>query len=220
MKWCAKARRQHRGRRRAEARMSVWNAPGAADAVDPQRLAAEVALLADKATISEEIERMESHIDSFHAALDSGGLVAKRLGFLLQEMHREVNTTGAKSTDPGHHQCGYPHEGRTREPARADPESGVDVDPRPSSCWSPDRPGRARAASWGRCSTRMRGSPSPCPAPRAPPARASRTGVSTTSSVPRISWRSARPAPSWNGPRSTPTLRHPPRGLVEMGAAA
>jgi len=72
---------------------------GAGDAVDPQRLAAEVALLADRATVSEEIERMESHVAQFRETASSGGAGAKRLGFLLQEMHREVNTTGSKSTD-------------------------------------------------------------------------------------------------------------------------
>ena len=72
---------------------------GAADVVDPQRLAAEVALLADKATIREEIERMDSHLAQFHDALKEKGPVSKRLGFLLQEMHREVNTTGSKSND-------------------------------------------------------------------------------------------------------------------------
>lgn len=72
---------------------------GAGDAVDPQRIAAEIALLADKATVSEEIERMESHVAQFRETANDGGAGAKRLGFLLQEMHREVNTTGSKSTD-------------------------------------------------------------------------------------------------------------------------
>lgn len=72
---------------------------GANDAVDPQRLAAEVALLADRATVSEEIERMESHVAQFRETATAGEAGAKRLGFLLQEMHREVNTTGSKSTD-------------------------------------------------------------------------------------------------------------------------
>lgn len=71
---------------------------GARDAVDPQRLAAEVALLADKATITEEVERLGSHQAQFREALAAKGPVAKRLGFLLQEMHREVNTCGSKST--------------------------------------------------------------------------------------------------------------------------
>ena len=67
------------------------------DSLDPQRLAQEVALLADKANINEEIERLGIHIEHFRAALDEGGQVAKRLNFLLQEMHREVNTMGSKT---------------------------------------------------------------------------------------------------------------------------
>jgi uncharacterized protein (TIGR00255 family) len=65
--------------------------------LDPQRQAQEIALLADKANINEEIERLGIHIQHFHAALDGGGQVAKRLNFLLQEMHREVNTMGSKT---------------------------------------------------------------------------------------------------------------------------
>lgn len=65
--------------------------------IDPQRLAQEVALLADKANINEECERLDIHISHFRAALDQGGQVAKRLNFLLQEMHREVNTMGSKT---------------------------------------------------------------------------------------------------------------------------
>lgn len=67
------------------------------DQVDPQRLAQEVALLADKGNINEECERLQIHLDQFRKALDEGGQVAKRLNFLLQEMHREVNTMGSKS---------------------------------------------------------------------------------------------------------------------------
>ena len=67
------------------------------DQIDPQRLAQEVALLADKANINEECERLGIHIDHFHGALDKGGQVAKQLNFLLQEMHREVNTMGSKT---------------------------------------------------------------------------------------------------------------------------
>ena len=83
-------------RRRLEERLEK---SGAKDAVDPQRLAAEVALLVDRATIHEELERMESHLAQFRETLRQEGPAAKRLGFLLQEMHREVNTTGSKSTD-------------------------------------------------------------------------------------------------------------------------
>ena len=67
------------------------------DPLEPQRMAQEIALLADKANINEEIERLAIHIQHFHTALDGGGQVAKRLNFLLQEMHREVNTMGSKT---------------------------------------------------------------------------------------------------------------------------
>ena len=67
------------------------------DLVDPQRLAQEVALLADKGNINEECERLEIHLDQFAKALEEGGQMAKRLNFLLQEMHREVNTMGSKT---------------------------------------------------------------------------------------------------------------------------
>ena len=65
--------------------------------LEPQRLAQEVAMLADKANINEECERLGIHIEAFTAALDEGGQVAKRINFLLQEMHREVNTMGSKT---------------------------------------------------------------------------------------------------------------------------
>ncbi len=47
--------------------------------------------------INEECERLSSHIEQYRGALDEGGQVAKRLNFLLQEMHREVNTMGSKT---------------------------------------------------------------------------------------------------------------------------
>jgi uncharacterized protein (TIGR00255 family) len=65
--------------------------------LDPQRLAQEAAILADKANINEECERLASHLDQYADTLTQGGQVAKRLTFLLQEMHREVNTMGSKT---------------------------------------------------------------------------------------------------------------------------
>ena len=65
--------------------------------IDAQRLAQEAAFLADKANINEECERLGIHVQHYAAALDEGGQVAKRLNFLLQEMHREVNTMGSKT---------------------------------------------------------------------------------------------------------------------------
>lgn len=70
-------------------------------APDPARLAQEVALAAEKGDVTEELTRLASHVDQFRAALASGddGAVGRRLDFLLQEMNREANTTGAKSPD-------------------------------------------------------------------------------------------------------------------------
>jgi uncharacterized protein (TIGR00255 family) len=69
--------------------------------LDPQRLAQEVALLADRLDISEEIDRSRSHIAAFRGALTGAGgePVGKRLGFLVQEMLREANTIGSKAGD-------------------------------------------------------------------------------------------------------------------------
>jgi uncharacterized protein (TIGR00255 family) len=69
--------------------------------VDQQRLAQEVAILADKLDIAEELDRFDSHIGSFRQSVAESGEepVGKRLGFLLQEMVREANTTGSKAND-------------------------------------------------------------------------------------------------------------------------
>ncbi len=69
--------------------------------LDQQRLAQEIALLADRLDVSEEVDRFRSHVSAFRETLASGKKepVGKRLGFLLQEMLREANTTGSKSRD-------------------------------------------------------------------------------------------------------------------------
>ena len=70
-------------------------------ALDEQRLALEIAVLADRLDVSEEISRFHSHFAAFRATLDapSPDGVGKRLGFLLQELLREANTTGSKAND-------------------------------------------------------------------------------------------------------------------------
>lgn len=70
-------------------------------AVDEQRVAQEIAILADRLDVQEELQRFASHISAFRAALEQSGgePVGKRLGFLLQEMLREANTTGSKAND-------------------------------------------------------------------------------------------------------------------------
>jgi uncharacterized protein (TIGR00255 family) len=69
--------------------------------VDEQRLAVEIALLADRLDVGEELERFRSHLTAFRETLGTGaaGGVGKRLGFLLQELLREANTTGSKAND-------------------------------------------------------------------------------------------------------------------------
>jgi len=70
--------------------------------VDEERLAREVAYLADKWDISEEIVRFRAHVEHFRELLSepAGEPAGKRLGFVVQEMHREANTLGAKANDP------------------------------------------------------------------------------------------------------------------------
>jgi len=70
-------------------------------AVDPQRLAQEIAILADRLDVGEELDRFTSHIAAFRETLAANDAepVGKRLGFLLQELLREANTTGSKAND-------------------------------------------------------------------------------------------------------------------------
>lgn len=67
--------------------------------VDPQRLAVEVALLADRVDIAEELVRFRTHLAAARGALAGTGGVGKQLGFLAQELLREINTMGSKAND-------------------------------------------------------------------------------------------------------------------------
>jgi uncharacterized protein (TIGR00255 family) len=67
--------------------------------IDESRLAQEVAILADRIDITEEIIRFRSHLDQFEEMLAGGEAVGRKVDFLLQEMNREVNTMGSKSND-------------------------------------------------------------------------------------------------------------------------
>jgi uncharacterized protein (TIGR00255 family) len=69
--------------------------------IDPQRLAQEAALLADRGDIGEEISRLQIHSRQLNEILDSGGEVGKRLDFLLQELNRETNTILSKTSGLG-----------------------------------------------------------------------------------------------------------------------
>lgn len=71
----------------------------AAPALDPDRLHQEAVLLATKADIREEIDRLDAHVAAARDLLQKGGAVGRRLDFLAQEFNREVNTLCAKSND-------------------------------------------------------------------------------------------------------------------------
>lgn len=66
--------------------------------VDEARILTEVAILADKASIDEEITRLHSHLIQFHDILTTDGAIGRKLDFLVQEMNRELNTIGSKAT--------------------------------------------------------------------------------------------------------------------------
>ena len=82
-------------RARLSARLAEWQVSD----VDPQRIAQEVALMADRCAIDEELSRLEGHIVQFTDSVKNGTEVGRKLDFLLQEMNREVNTTGSKASD-------------------------------------------------------------------------------------------------------------------------
>lgn len=88
----ANADRQRRLRERLEQLVGDLN-------LDPARLAQEAAVLADRADVTEEIERLGSHVDQFAAILALAEPVGRKLDFLVQEMNREANTIGSKAGD-------------------------------------------------------------------------------------------------------------------------
>jgi uncharacterized protein (TIGR00255 family) len=77
----------------------LLNRGGQVIELDPARLAQEVAYLADRSDVSEEMVRLRSHLAQFQVAIDSDGEAGKMLDFLLQELNREANTTLSKSSD-------------------------------------------------------------------------------------------------------------------------
>ncbi|MGM9524958.1 MAG: YicC/YloC family endoribonuclease [Peptococcaceae bacterium] len=68
-------------------------------AVDPERLAQEVAYFAEKSCIDEELVRLQSHFEQFYQIADQTGSIGRKLDFLIQEMNRETNTIGSKAND-------------------------------------------------------------------------------------------------------------------------
>jgi uncharacterized protein (TIGR00255 family) len=90
------AQQGERIRTRLRERLAALLQPGQ---VPEERLALEVVLVAERCDITEEIVRFRSHNAQFLAAMDGGGEVGRRLGFLLQEMNREANTINSKANE-------------------------------------------------------------------------------------------------------------------------
>jgi len=67
--------------------------------LDPTRLAQEVAVMADRCDISEEITRLKSHLGQFNTLTQSDDPLGRKLEFITQEINREINTIGSKSAD-------------------------------------------------------------------------------------------------------------------------
>ena len=81
-------------RERLDARLKEWDV----EIPDPARVAQEVALLADKCAIDEELSRLQSHFQQFRACFSQDAETGRRMDFLLQEMNREINTIGSKAS--------------------------------------------------------------------------------------------------------------------------
>lgn len=87
-------------RQRLTARLEEWQVNA-----DAQRVAQEVAFMADHCAIDEELSRLESHIAQFRDSVENGVEVGRKLDFLIQEMNREINTIGSKASDGKIAQC-------------------------------------------------------------------------------------------------------------------
>ena len=84
---------------RAKLETQVAALLGASPALDPDRLHQEAVLLATKADVREELDRLKAHIEAARELLGTGGAVGRRLDFLAQELGRESNTLCAKAND-------------------------------------------------------------------------------------------------------------------------
>jgi uncharacterized protein (TIGR00255 family) len=84
--------------KRLQERIKKLFEPSEIGAVDPTRLAQEVALLADRSDVTEELVRLASHLDQARLLIDGKPAAGRRLDFLVQEIGRELNTIGSKST--------------------------------------------------------------------------------------------------------------------------
>ena len=85
---------QAEGRERFKERIAVL---ALGTPIDPTRLAQEAAFLAERADVSEELSRLQSHLHQLGATLGAKESIGRKLDFLCQELHREINTVGSKS---------------------------------------------------------------------------------------------------------------------------
>ena len=67
--------------------------------IDEARIIQEAAIYADKVAVDEETVRLRSHVEQFRSMLEGGGVIGRKLDFLMQEMNREANTIGSKGND-------------------------------------------------------------------------------------------------------------------------
>jgi uncharacterized protein (TIGR00255 family) len=86
---------------RARIAQQVEALMGASNGFDPQRLHQEAALIAVRADIREELDRLNAHVAALGELLDKGGPIGRKLDFLAQEFGREASTLCAKANDPG-----------------------------------------------------------------------------------------------------------------------
>jgi uncharacterized protein (TIGR00255 family) len=91
---CALERSRERLRQRLEE-----ICPAGFTAADHQALEREMCLIAEKADVREELDRLASHLGQYRSAIAKGGEIGKRLEFLAQEFLREINTTASKTND-------------------------------------------------------------------------------------------------------------------------
>ena len=82
--------------KRLEQRVKEWFS---AVELDAARLAQEAVMVAERGDITEELTRLEAHLQAMHGLLSSGDAVGRKVDFLVQEMRREVETIGAKAND-------------------------------------------------------------------------------------------------------------------------
>ena len=121
------------------------------DRFDPDRLHQEAVLIAAKADVREELDRLVSHVEQAQGMVTKGGAVGRRLDFLSQEFNRESNTLCAKANDVGADQYRPRAQGRGRAVPRAGAESGVgDGERRNGPRRGPPRPHAGAVLAVGR----------------------------------------------------------------------